>query len=54
MPTQGPADAEEGFGRPLHHVRAYPTDGAREEDSSTGYLVTPLTITAVYEPEAEE
>ncbi|MDH2393404.1 hypothetical protein QCN29_32500 [Streptomyces sp. HNM0663] len=25
-----------------------------EEDSSTGYLVTPLTLTAVYDPEAEE
>jgi hypothetical protein len=33
----------------------YPSEGGEmEEDSSTGYLVTPLTLTAVYEPEAEE
>lgn len=29
-------------------------DTEMEEDSSTGYLVTPLTLTAVYDPEAEE
>jgi hypothetical protein len=29
-------------------------DDEMEEDSSTGYLVTPLTLTAVYDPEAEE
>lgn len=28
--------------------------GKDDENSSTGYLVTPLTITAVYDPEAEE
>jgi hypothetical protein len=33
----------------------YPSEGGEtEEDSSTGYLVTPPTLTAVYEPEAEE
>lgn len=33
----------------------YPGEGDEmEEDSSTGYLVTPLTLTAVYDPEAEE
>ncbi|MER7108820.1 hypothetical protein [Streptomyces sp. NPDC000229] len=29
-------------------------DNEMEEDSSTGYLITPLTLTAVYNPEAEE
>lgn len=28
--------------------------GKDDEDGSTGYLVTPLTLTAVYDPEAEE
>lgn len=28
--------------------------GPDDENSSTGYIVTPLTLTAVYEPEAEE
>jgi hypothetical protein len=33
----------------------YPSAGGEtEEDSSTGYLVTPPTLTGVYEPEAEE